>query len=149
MFTTLIWGRLLAPPDEPPPPAVHEGELTSEIVDLRLPPPPYDASLLLPRGEKGETSLQTGVAREAMASAWAHAVLHAQPPRLSLRDPLRPDDEQRAIRCNFNASGTPTMRLACAGHVSWSVRGETQHQQTCKRIERRAPAARGGKRPSK
>jgi hypothetical protein len=34
---------------------------------------------------------------------------------------------------DFNASGAPPVRLACFGHVSWEVRGETQHQQACTR----------------
>ena len=71
--------------------------------------------------------------RERFAAQWAAEVLAAEPARLSLRDPFALADASRAVRCAFNESGAPTVRLACRGHISWSVRDETQHQQTCTR----------------
>lgn len=143
MLTALMWGRVLGStqrllalaqnrpmPLEAPYTPIIDGELTSEIVDLRMPPPPYGTRAVLP----DEYILGSGPTREAFASAWAAEVLNSSPPRLSLRDPLAVSDESRATRCAFNASGGPTVRLACEGHVSWRLRDETQHQQTCTRV---------------
>lgn len=141
MLTALMWGRLLGsterlvaiaqgrpPPIEPPyQPTLDASELTAELVDLRMPPPPYNRKAVIP-DEFVQPQRQR---REAFAAAWAAEVLHSSPPRLSLRDPLAVSDESRATRCAFNATGGPTVRLACDGHVSWHVRHETQHQQTC------------------
>ena len=165
MLTATMWGRALGshkrllalaqgrpPPDEPPPRPSYEGELSAEVVDLRLPRTMMSATrggqggggggggaaasppLLLPDYMLGGSSAK----REAMASEWAASLLEASPPRLSLRDPFRLHDESRAVRCDFNASGGPTVRLACDGHISWEVRDETQHQQTCTRKKRAA-----------
>lgn len=175
MLTALMWGRtigstqrLLAlarglPPPVEPPYATKDGELTSEVVDLRLPPSHYEPSpgspeLETSRGtsggvlsrntpakgdakpakfwDRGRTLIvpehpHGSSAREAFARLWAEQVLQSSPPRISLRDPLNPEDETLAARCDFNASGRPTVRLACFGHVSWRVRDETQRQQTC------------------
>jgi len=112
------------PPEAPTAlPPTYSAELTSEWVDLRLPPPPWDRSLVLK-----ET---VGAEREALAHAWTAQLLESSPPRLSLRDPLRPSDEMRAQPCRFNASGRSTTRLGCFGHLSWHVRHETQRQQGC------------------
>lgn len=110
---------------------IHEGQLTSEVVDLRLPPPPFTDPSRVDFPEAAAPKSRDE--REAMAFAWAQSVLTATPPRLSLRDPLNPSDETKARRCDFNASGDgkPTMRLGCRGHVSWRVRHETQRQQSC------------------
>ena len=123
------WNRLPPQPSIELPPT-YNAELTSEWVDLRMPPAPWNASLVTPE--------LSGAAREALAHSWAHALLHSSPLRLSLRDPLHPADATRAIPCAFNASGQPTMRVACHGHPSWGVRHETQHQLTC--TDRCAPA---------
>ena len=141
MLTATMWGRALGsyarllalaqgrpPPDEPPPPMLTDGELSAEVVDLRLPPPPFN-------GGSAVLNDPGGAAREAMAHEWVAHLLASTPPRLSLRDPFRLSDESRASRCAFNASGGPTVRLACAGHVSWGVRNETQRQQTCTRAK--------------
>ena len=141
MLTATMWGRALGsyarllalaqgrpPPDEPPPPLLTDGELSAEVVDLRLPPPPFN-------GGSAVLNDPGGAAREAMAHEWVAHLLASTPPRLSLRDPFRLSDESRASRCAFNASGGPTVRLACAGHVSWGVRNETQRQQTCTRAK--------------
>lgn len=143
LLHTLTWGRTLGstarltaiaqnkpPPVEPPYSPITDAEFTSEVVDLRLPPPPYDTSLVVPE--------PAGEQRVRMAEAWAAQVLASTPPRLSLRDPFNPADETRARPCHFNASGGPTVRLACHGHISWEVRHETQHQQTCTRRSSRA-----------
>ena len=216
MLTALMWGRtigsaqrLLAlargqpPPVEPPYTPTADGELTSEIVDLRLPPShSYAEPIPEPRAReprareppraKGQAKGQGGgsspeasgpprerrvrdggggegggggplpsgppregrvrwertrslvvpdhqrgtAAREEFAVLWAGEVARSSPPRLSLRDPLHVEDEARAVRCDFNATGRPTVRLACHGHISWSVRDETQRQQTCTDLAR-------------
>ena len=141
-MTALMWGRALgaykdllaiasghppwmATPPVPPSalPPTWSAELTAEWLDLRRPPPPWDRSKLL--------SEAAGAEREALAHAWTAQLLHSTPPRLSLRDPLHPADAARMLPCAFNASGGPTMRLACYGHLSWHVRHETQRQQGC------------------
>ncbi len=147
-LTALMWGRALGGGRKPPsadshPPrggeaeghitsdAISDAEVTAEFVDLRLPPPASPTSTRYPYWDLA--------ARESSSTAWA-AHVHASG-RLSLRDPLHPADDARAQPCDFNATGGPTNRLACAGHVSWRVRGETQHQQAC---TRRAPAGVAG-----
>ena len=158
LLTALMWGRVLGsqqrllaiaqgrpPPDEPPPQIIYDGEITSELVDLRKPPSPYDTSLLL----MNDLANGNGEKREAYAHAWANEILSSNPPRLSVRDPFALADESRARPCNFNYTGGPTVRLACGGHISWTVKDETQHQQTCSRQQAAAAAvpttkARGG-----
>ena len=135
-FTGLMWGRAvpeLRPPPPPPPgatatlrvpppaprpnlPKTVNIEATTELVDLRGP------------GWLGPSSELT---RDELVRRWARELIRTG--RLSLRDPLAPADISRAMPCNFNFSGGPTMRLACGGvrHASWEVRHETQHQQGC------------------
>jgi hypothetical protein len=152
-----MWGRVLgsqqrllaiamgrSPAAEPPPRPIDDGELTAELVDLRLPPHPYGRSLVL-RDELANGASGAALAmREAFAGAWAAHVLDETPPRLSLRDPFALADETRAARCAFNASGAPTVRLACDGHASWHVREQTQRQQTCTRQAAKSARSAGG-----
>ncbi|KAL1522264.1 hypothetical protein AB1Y20_017258 [Prymnesium parvum] len=121
-FTGLMWGRAVAGQPAPAVPPSARGpyrtvniDATTELVDLRVPSS-------LPSSQ---------VDREVNIQAWAAELLRTG--RLSLRDPLAPSDSSRALPCNFNYSGYPTMRLACGGvhHPSWMVRHETQHQQGC------------------
>ena len=57
------------PPEEPPYAKTFNGELTSEVVDLRLPPQPHaGSSLVVPEPSHGTA------AREAMSRAWVEHV---------------------------------------------------------------------------
>lgn len=132
-FTGLMWGRAFpdkqptsagggSAPPLPPPPPTSNIEATTELVDLRLPPPPFPS---VHRFLSARAAM-----REELLREWASYLVRVG--RISLRDPLAPADSSRAMACNFNHSGEPTMRMACGGnHPSWGVRGETQHQQAC------------------
>ena len=81
----------------------------SEVVDLRAPP-----------GARHRTP-------DELAELW-RALL---PRRLSLRDPNDVDDEAAAATCALPP--LPTLRLACAGHVSESATAEPNRQNACRR----------------
>ena len=76
---------------QPLPPTTNV-ELTAEWVDLRLPPPPYDKTLLIP------DALLDGPQREPLSVAWAQTIQTSSPARLSLRDPLDPTNDALARR---------------------------------------------------
>lgn len=81
----------------------------SEVVDLRAPP-----------GARHRTP-------DELAELW-RALL---PRRLSLRDPNDVGDEAAAATCALPP--LPTLRLACAGHVSESASAEPNRQNACRR----------------
>ena len=115
----------------------HRSAVRAFAASRAQPPNRYRHSLVIPDHlAQGQSE-----ARERFAADWAADVLAASPPRLSLRDPFALADESRAMRCDFNATGGPTVRLACAGHISWRVRAETQHQQTCTALPQSTAAA--------
>ena len=81
----------------------------SEVVDLRAPP-----------GARHRTP-------DELAELW-RALL---PRRLSLRDPNDVGDEAAAAKCALPP--LPTLRLACAGHVSETASAEPNRQNACRR----------------
>ena len=89
----------------------------SEIVDLRIP------NDLEPSLAARAAAMLNG-SRDArkhprLARAWGASMVAGNPPRLTLRDPLSPDDERRARPCRFR----PARALACHGHVSEALLG--------------------------
>ena len=73
-----------------------------ELVDLRLaaPRPPFRSTIVERANAEVAEAQRLG--------------------RFSLRDPLAPGDASRVRPCNF--SSAKTVRLACLGHASWTLR---------------------------
>ena len=84
----------------------------SEIVDLRI-PNDLEPSLAA-RAAAMLNGSSDARKHPRLARAWGASMVAGNPPRLTLRDPLSPDDERRARPCRFR----PARALACHGHVS-------------------------------
>ena len=93
------------------------GAFIGELADLRL-----------PRGEEFTRS-HTGRWSRASAERWVAEYYRER--RLTLRDPTVPSDETRVEPCTL--PDTPTLRLACRNHVSWTARNEPDRQNFCVR----------------
>ena len=122
-------------------PAAHDTGVgvTEELVDVRLPPavehalrqsqevdaasPHLDNPLEFFESQPYHGTLMPFT--EEVAEVWVHEVQTGA--RFTLRDPLHIGDSSRAKPCLFNATGEPTLRLACYGHVSWALRGTPKH----------------------
>ena len=119
-----------------------------EIVDLRLPSSSASASSSAEEGGHLDRAGFAGSLHRWLAGSYRFGYAYKLPPvgikssarneriarmqvedmvehrgAFSLREPRRPDDEAGARPCKFDLE-QPTIRLVCAGHVSWLGRGE-------------------------
>ena len=129
MLTALMWGRMLGsqqrllaiaqgrtPPVEPPPTPITDGELTAEIVDLRM-VLRRGRTLLLPYRLPPKCHTAEQSVRRGLACAAAEAVPalsgHSRPSR------TRPGRGPRALRCRLG--GRRPRRLAAAAEPAGPV----------------------------
>lgn len=101
------------------------GAFVDELVDLRLP------------AGRGFHARHSGPWSEDVAVKWVAE--YERERRLTLRDPLSPEDDVRTRPCELPR--IPTLRLACTNHVSWTARDEPDRQNYCVRRRPRGTPA--------